>query len=55
MEFTFFQIFSLAQNAKFKAKFFCFNSNNEELATTVYSGAQQLNGRFIFKKFAGAK
>ncbi|KAI6184256.1 hypothetical protein M3Y97_00576500 [Aphelenchoides bicaudatus] len=48
LEFSFFQIFSLAQNAKFKAKFFVFNSNNDEIPTTVYSGAQQLNGFFQY-------
>jgi len=48
LEFSFFQIFSLAQNAKFKAKFYVYNSNDEEIATTIYSGAQQLNGFFQY-------
>jgi hypothetical protein len=48
LEFTFFQIFSLAQNAKFKAKFYVYNSNNEEIPTTVYSGNQNLNGFFQY-------
>lgn len=52
LEFAFFQIFSLAQNTKFKAKFYVYNSQNEEIPTTVYSGAQQLNGYFqVFEFF----
>jgi hypothetical protein len=52
LEFAFFQIFSMAQNAKFKAKFYVYNSSNEEISTTVYSGAQQLNGYFQYVRRA---
>lgn len=37
----------MAQNAKFKARFYVYNSRNEELQTTVYSGAQQASKSMV--------
>lgn len=51
-DFTFFQCFSntptAASQFKAKFKFSVFNSRNEEAATTVYTGTQQLHGYFEY-------
>ncbi|KAI6242914.1 Acyl-CoA dehydrogenase family member 9 [Aphelenchoides fujianensis] len=47
-DFCFFQIFPMGNLNRFKAKFHVFNSKNEEIATTVYAGTQQLNGYFEY-------
>jgi speckle-type POZ protein len=46
-DFCFFQVFSCT-NAKFKAKFSVYNTRNEEVPATVYTGTQQLNGYFEY-------
>lgn len=47
-DFCFFQVFCMAQQTKFKAKFSVFNTRNEEVPATVYTGTQQLNGYFEY-------
>ncbi|KAI1719983.1 BTB/POZ domain-containing protein [Ditylenchus destructor] len=49
-DFCFFQVFSCssASVTKFKAKFSVFNTRNEEVPATVYTGTQQLNGYFEY-------
>ncbi|KJH49454.1 BTB/POZ domain protein [Dictyocaulus viviparus] len=49
-DFSFFQCFSNQTNVQFKAKFkfTVFNSRNEEIPTTVYTGTQQLHGYFEY-------
>ncbi|CAJ0932152.1 unnamed protein product, partial [Mesorhabditis belari] len=47
-DFTFFQVFCNAQQARYKAKFAVFNTRNEEIPTTVYTGTQQLHGYFEY-------
>lgn len=44
------QVFSCssASVTKFKAKFSVFNTRNEEVPATVYTGTQQLNGYFEY-------
>ena len=45
----FLQVFSPNSNVqKFKAKFSVFNTRNEEVPATVYTGTQQLNGYFEY-------
>lgn len=46
-DFCFFQVFSCT-NHKFKAKFSVYNTRNEEVPATVYTGTQQLNGYFEY-------
>lgn len=49
-DFCFFQVFSCSNSnsTKFKAKFSVFNTRNEEVPATVYTGTQQLNGYFEY-------
>uniref|UniRef100_A0A915DSV2 BTB domain-containing protein n=1 Tax=Ditylenchus dipsaci TaxID=166011 RepID=A0A915DSV2_9BILA len=47
-DFCFCQVFSCSNVTKFKAKFSVFNSRNEEVPATVYTGTQQLNGYFEY-------
>uniref|UniRef100_A0A914X684 Uncharacterized protein n=1 Tax=Plectus sambesii TaxID=2011161 RepID=A0A914X684_9BILA len=47
-DFTFFQVFCNSSTAKYRAKFAVYNSRNEEIATTIYTGTQQLHGYFEY-------
>ncbi|CAJ0567464.1 unnamed protein product, partial [Mesorhabditis spiculigera] len=47
-DFTFFQVFCSANTARYKAKFTVFNTRNEEIPTTIYTGTQQLHGYFEY-------
>uniref|UniRef100_A0A915JFA4 Uncharacterized protein n=1 Tax=Romanomermis culicivorax TaxID=13658 RepID=A0A915JFA4_ROMCU len=47
-DFTFFQVFCNTSNTRYKGKFTVYNSRNEEIATTVYMGQQQLHGYFEY-------
>lgn len=47
-DFTFFQVFSNNALPRYRGKFTVFNSRNEEIATTVYTGQQQLHGYFEY-------
>jgi hypothetical protein len=47
-DFTFFQVFSSKNDTKYRAKFTALNTRNEECATTIYTGQQQLHGYFEY-------
>jgi len=47
-DFTFFQVFCSNTQTRYRAKFTVHNSRNEEIATTVYTGQQQLHGYFEY-------
>lgn len=47
-DFTFFQVFCSNTQTRYRAKFAVHNNRNEEIATTVYTGQQQLHGYFEY-------
>lgn len=49
-DFTFFQVFCNTSSIKYRGKFTVYNSRNEEIATTVYMGQQQLHGYFEYTR-----